>query len=248
MANIKKDRNPMIKLKVDKPEVVDPLTIEPLPESVMFEKKKVKEIEPETKVNDEQVEVKIQEATDVPIEEPLKKIKPKKPRKKRVLTQAHKDKLKAGRLKGLETRRRKAQERKARAQEIVNEKNAKYEAKVGKQVENEHQRTLRLAKKLQNKTVRKVYETKSVEKANPADPDAEFNKFFKNMSRWEAIKVKQYQSRMTKKKEEEAKAKAKAPIPKQRNAYTFKSKAKKSSFIQKQSTGNSNNPYLNFYS
>ena len=84
MANIKKDRNPMIKLKVDKPEVVDPLTIEPLPESVMFEKKKVKEVEPETQVNDEQVEVKIQEATDVPIEEPLKKIKPKKPRKKRI--------------------------------------------------------------------------------------------------------------------------------------------------------------------
>lgn len=252
MANIAKDRNPMIKLKVDEPEKPDPLTIEPLPESVMFEKKKPKKsvkFEGDSKEVNDQVEIKIKDQSEIPVEVPLKKAKAKKPRKKRQLSAEHLEKLRLGRLKGLETRRRRAAERKARAQAIADEKQAQYDAKVKKKVESEHQRTLKLAKKLQNSQVRKEYQKKAVKKADPADPDAGFKQFFNYMSRWEAIKVKQYQERQKAKAAAKPKPKAKA-APQKKSSFNsfYQTRAPRKRLINKQNSGNSANPYLSFYS
>ena len=261
MANIARDRNPMIQLKTEKKEPeVDPLTVEPLPESVMFEKKKAKKvdfIEPENNQVNDTTEIKIKEESQIPVEAPLKKEKVKKPRKKRQLSAEHLEKLRLGRLKGLETRRRRAAERKAKAQAIIAEKNAKFEAKVTKKAESEHQRTLNLAKKLKNQQVRKQYETRQVQKASstPQDPDAEFKKFYKMMSRWEQIKIKQYQEARAKQaKAQQAKAQkarqAQKPRPKTSiNSFYTGGLKRTNRFIQKQSSSNAGtNPYLSLYS
>ena len=255
MANIKKDRNPMIQLKTqDKEKEVDPLNVEPLPESIMFEKKKVKKvdfIEPENNQVNDTTEVKITEVSKNPVESPLKKEKVKKPRKKRQLSKEHLEKLRLGRLKGLETRRKRAQERKARAQAIIAEKNSQFEDKVQKKVETEHQRTLRLAKKLKNKEVRDTYETRRVVKSNPQDPDAEFKKFYSMMSRWEQIKLKQYKEARSKQQKAKSVQKQVAKPKTSINSFYNATRRPKSRFINKQNSNNATsgaNPYLSFYS
>ncbi len=199
-------RNPLPKVVDDQPKTDEPLKMKPLDESHLFDKK------------DRNIEIKVKEKTQpVPQEAPLVVQKPpKKPRKKRVLSEAHRKALAAGRAKGLATRRARASARKAKAAEIAGIKEKAFVEKHEKKAATEHKRTLALAKKLKNTEIRKEYEAKSVKKVQ-SDPDAEFKKFYSMMSRYEKIRAQQY---LAKKKKAVAKPKAAAkPAMQRQNAY-----------------------------
>ncbi len=238
MANLAPDRNPMIRLTTTEKPKEDPLKVEPLSEQVLFEKKEGKK-------------VTIQEPEKIHVEEPLKKQKPAQKRKKRVLSEAHKEKLRQGRLKGLETRRRKAQERKMRAEQLLKEKETAYTAKISQKADREHERTLKLAKKLQNKQARIPYEKKQIQKATTSNPDAEFQKFYTMMNRYESIKIKQYKEAMAKKAKVQKEKQAKQPKTAPKKITSVRSFYRNGSnrFNNKQQVSNAGtNPYLKFYS
>ena len=180
MAATADKRNPLPKLVDDQPPADEPLKMKPLDESHLFDKK------------DKNIEIKVEEKTEPSHEEaPLVVQKPpKKPRKKRVLSEAHRKALAAGRAKGLATRRAKAAARKAKAAELAGLKEKAMLEKHEKKAATEHKRTLALAKKLKNTEIRKEYEAKSIKKV--ADPDSEFKKFYSMMSRYEKMRAKEY--------------------------------------------------------
>ena len=240
MSRVAKNRNPLPKLHKEesKPEK-DPLEIEPLPEADIFCKKKDKK-EEEVRVNiEEKGEEEHQEA-------PLKLDKKvKKPRKKRQLTDAHKARLEAGRLKGLETRRRKAEERKAKAQAIINEKNKLYQEKLNNKMEEEHQKTLKVAKKMTQKNSQQRHEAQKqqIKKADPKDPDKSFKKFYTNMARYQRLQNAYRKKEMERvKKEKEAEKKKAKPVPKKAVSWGYKRKSK-----PLMNKPQSNNPYMSFF-
>lgn len=196
-------RNPLPKLVDDQPIADDPLKMKPLDESHLFDKK------------DRNIQIKVEEKTEPVHEEaPLVVQKPpKKPRKKRVLSEAHRKALAAGRAKGLATRRAKAAARKAKAKEIAGIKEQSFIEKHEKKAATEHNRTLAMAKKLKNTEIRKEYEAKSVKKV--ADPDAEFKKFYSMMSRYEKVRAQQYMASRKKKATQKPKAAAAPAIQRQ---------------------------------
>jgi len=134
---------------------------------------------------------------------------PKK--KKRTISDSHKKALEAGRLKGLETRRRKAAERKKAKEQFKKEqKLRKAAARAGLDpnsikyannepetkapitppppVVNNHKETVEIAQAIKEKpAVRKVAETKQ----RSYNPDDEFKKFYTMMSKYEAVRYQQ---------------------------------------------------------
>jgi len=226
--NTAENRNVMPKLAEPKVQEPDPLDIEPLPESKMFSKptQKVKIVVEEKK-------------TEEPIEAPLKLEKPaKKPRKKRVLTEAHRKALAEGRKKGLANRKAKAAARKAKAQALLDEKLEKKASKQAGKIEKEERATLRLAKKMKNQKIRKEYESKQV--ASSVDPDADFKKFYTMMSRYENIRNNQI-AKHRKAPAKKPQRQAQQPI---RNRGYGQQPIRNSQMRKQQSN---NNPYLAYF-
>ncbi len=246
MSRIAKNRNPLPKLQKEesKPQK-DPLEIEPLPEANMFAKKKEKKQEEEpVKEPEEQVRVNIEEKVEPEhTEAPLLLEKKKKPKKKRILTDAHKARLEAGRKKGLETRRKRAAERKAKAQAIIDEKNRLYQEKLNSQIEVEHQKTLKVAKKMtrKNSVQRQQAQVEQIKKADPKDPDKSFKKFYNNMARYQKLQVA-YRKKIQEEKTRKAKEEAQRSQPKKKVSWGYQRKSKP--LMQKPQT---NNPYMSFF-
>lgn len=254
--NTAENRNVMPKLAEPEPIATpDPLDIEPLPNSKMFSKPKASKPRDSNKVKIVVEEKKI----DEPIEAPLKLEKPaKKARKKRVLSEAHKKKLAEGRKKGLATRRARAAERKARASALLQEKMEKKVNLKATKIEKEEQRTLKLARKLKNENIRKEYESRQI-KNTTADPDLEFQKFYKMMSRYENIRNNQIAKH--KKKVAQAKPKQTAQRqPQRQNPYyqqpirrqqyqqpmnSYRQQPMRRGQLKKQQS--SNNPYSEYF-
>ena len=159
------------------------LKIDPLADVNLFEKKN-------------NVKITVEEKTQVAVEVPL--VKEKKPRKKRVLTEAHKARLAAGRLKGLQTRRRKKLEKEA--------------LKAGKPIPVYEPATppppvavpspvvapappvaaIKVAKQLINNPVKMAEaQTAMYKKAEPYDEDSAFKRFYSHMSKYERIRSAQ---------------------------------------------------------
>jgi len=257
MANVADERNPMPKLKPPTPPPVEnePMEMEPLNDSHLFDKKKKVTIsEPEH----------IVEPIEAPIEKPVKK-----KRKKRVLSAEHKAKLEAGRLKGLETRRRKKAERQAKIKELKQAKEQMYykkrglgPEKTGVQVNNtavtkdiyvEPKKMASTAKKIiENPEVRHQAETKTIRETK--DPDAEFKKFYGMMSRYEKIRFNQRQEYLKKQKAQQPPPPVHTPSqarfrskhnPQVRNlrARFGRSNGNRRSFVDKPPENN----YMNFF-
>lgn len=232
--NTAENRNMMPKLAQPKIEEPDPLDIEPLPDAKMFSK---------PKGGSQKVKILVEEKkTEEPIEAPLKLEKPvKKPRKKRVLSEAHKKALAEGRKKGLATRKAKAEARKAKAQALLNEKLEKRASRQANKIEKEEKATIKLAKKMKNQKIRKEYESKQIASSS-ADPDAEFKKFYTMMSRYENIRNNQRAKRKTPvKKTQPARRQVQQPI---RNRGYGHQPIRRTQIRKEQS---SNNPYLSYF-
>ena len=186
MADVVKDRNPLQNLAPPKTAEPDPaLEMKPLDESHLFGS-------PKNKKKAVKIDIKEPEETTLPVEAPLP-VKPKKPRKKRVLSEAHKKALAAGRAKGLETRRRRAAERKAKAKQLAGIKDQEFIEKQARKANTEHKRTIALANqyKAQAQQVKKAEFQPAFkqEKQNTVnDPDAEFKKFYQMMSKYEKMR------------------------------------------------------------
>lgn len=138
------------------------LEIDPLADVKLFNNKskstKKIEVVKQPPVEEKQVVTSLDPDVKQPIVE-----KPKKQRKKRVLSAAHRAALERGRLKGLETRRKKKEE--------------KMRLKKQKPIE----------KRVQ------IAEQKQQYVKPASNPEEEFKKFYNMMSRYEQIKMKKYQ-------------------------------------------------------
>lgn len=106
--------------------------------------------------------VQEKQVVDPEVKQPIVE-KPKKQRKKRVLSAAHRAALERGRLKGLETRRKKKEEKMRLKQQKPIEKRV--------QIAEQKQQYVKPA----------------------SNPEEEFKKFYSMMSRYEQIKMKKYQ-------------------------------------------------------
>ena len=231
MSKIPKKRNPMMKLKEDPPPVpiVEEKPLAPLDEKRLFDTSKAIKIDISEKPS--------QELVRAPIE---KKVKPVK--KKRVLTEAHRQKLREGRLKGLETRRRKKKERQQKALDIVRGKEEKFVSRVSNKIDTEHERTLRHVQKIKKSTsFRQEKERQQYTTATQRpDPESEFKKFYGMMDRYNNIKIKQYQA---KQKAQAPKAVTK-PIVKKPSPKVRRRRRRVNQFVSKK--GSESN-FMNFF-
>ena len=220
------------------------LKIDPLADVNLFEKKK------------NNVKIIVEEKTQVAVEVPL--VKEKKPRKKRVLTEAHKARLAAGRLKGLQTRRRKKLEKEA--------------LKAGKPIPVYEPATppppvapvpspavapappvaaIKVAKQLINNPVKMAEaQTAMYKTAEPYDEDSAFKRFYSHMSKYERIRsaqIKKENARLVKEqKERQASVKTRCPVPQAQAPTPSYGYANRNSRMKKQNTSGSHD-YLQYF-
>ena len=183
MSDVSRKRSKMPALKKPEP----PAPIEPpvpLDNNKLFSKPKAQEPAPEVQeAREEPIKINIEEKTAPPLEA-APAVKPKKPRKKRKpLSAEHKAKLAAGRLKGLETRRKKAAERKAKAMELAGFKEQKRLDKITKPLLNEKKRTEKLVQQIKKNPPRAAPRP-TAQASSSGGGDMNFEKFFGYMQKY----------------------------------------------------------------
>ena len=249
MSDLNLGKSKLQKLSEPEAPPASELKIDPLADINLFENKKKKPVK--------NVKIIVEEKTQVAVEEPL--VKEKKPRKKRVLTEAHKARLAAGRLKGLATRRRKKLEKEAlKAGKPI----PVYEpptpaapvavapAPVAPAPAPAPVAAIKVAKQLINNPVKMAEaQTAMYKKAEPYDEDRAFKRFYSHMSKYERIRsaqIKKENARLVKEqKERQASVKTRRPIiaPAPTPSYGY---ANRNSRMKKQNTSGAHD-YLQYF-
>jgi hypothetical protein len=231
MSDLNLGKSKLQKLAEPDPPANEKLKIDPLADVNLFEQKKD---------DNKNIKIIVEEKTQVAIEEPL--VKEKKPRKKRVLTEAHKARLAAGRLKGLQTRRRKKLEKEAlKAGKPINtiEASAPAPAPVAPiarvnvpvarvnvpvapitrvNVPVAPVQQIKVAKQLINNPIKMAAAQTAMYKKNndPYDEDRAFKRFYSHMSKYERIRsaqIKKENARLVKEqKERQTSVKTRRPV------------------------------------
>jgi len=246
MSDLNLGKSKLQKLSEPEAPPASELKIDPLADINLFENKKKKPVK--------NVKIIVEEKTQVAVEEPL--VKEKKPRKKRVLTEAHKARLAAGRLKGLATRRRKKLEKEAlkAGKPIPVYEPATPAAPVAPApapvaVAAPPVAAIKVAKQLINNPVKMAEaQTAMYKKAEPYDEDRAFKRFYSHMSKYERIRsaqIKKENARLVKEqKERQASVKTRRPVaPAPTPSYGY---ANRNSRMKKQNTSGAHD-YLQYF-
>ena len=254
MSNLNLGKSKLQKLAEPDPPANEKLKIDPLADVNLFEQKKD---------DNKNVKIIVEEKTQVAIEEPL--VKQKKPRKKRVLTEAHKARLAAGRLKGLATRRRKKLEKEAlKAGKPINtiEASAPTPAPVAPiarvtpvapiarvDVPVAPVQQIKVAKQLINNPIKMAEaQTAMYKKAEPYDEDRAFKRFYSHMSKYERIRsaqIKKENARLVKEqKERQTSVKTRRPVA-HTNTHSYGYSNRNSRMKKHNSTGT--HDYLQYF-
>jgi hypothetical protein len=240
MSDLNLGKSKLQKLAEPDPPAASELKIDPLADVNLFENKK------------NNVKIIVEEKTQVAVEEPL--VKEKKPRKKRVLTEAHKARLAAGRLKGLQTRRRKKLEKEAlkAGKPIPVYEPAAPVIPVAAPVPSPvvaPPTAIKVAKQLiNNPTKMAEAQTAMYKKAEPYDEDSAFKRFYSHMSKYERIRsaqIKKENARLVKEqKERQASVKTRRPVASAPTpSYGY---ANRNSRMKKQNTSGAHD-YLQYF-